>query len=86
MFDAKRLIGRAWSEASVQNDKKFFPFTLKEKNGKPHVVVKVIHSHSYRTRACAHTRTLALARTHSHVCTHHALPHACMHAMRESTQ
>jgi len=41
VFDAKRLIGRAWTEASVQNDKKFFPFRLKEKNGKPHVVVQV---------------------------------------------
>jgi hypothetical protein len=41
VFDAKRLIGRAWTEASVQNDKKFFPFRMKEKNGKPHVVVSV---------------------------------------------
>jgi len=41
VFDAKRLIGRAWNEASVQNDKKFFPFRLKEKNSKPHVVVQV---------------------------------------------
>jgi heat shock protein 5 len=37
VFDAKRLIGRAWNEPSVQSDKKFFPFTLKEKNGKPHI-------------------------------------------------
>jgi len=41
IFDAKRLIGRSWNDKTVQEDKKFFPFTLKEKNGKPHVVVKV---------------------------------------------
>jgi chaperone protein DnaK len=41
VFDAKRLIGRAWSDASVQADKKFFPFKMKEKNGKPHPVVTV---------------------------------------------
>jgi heat shock protein 5 len=41
IFDAKRLIGRSWNEPSVQNDKKFFPFTLKEKNGKPHISAMV---------------------------------------------
>merc|ERR1712166_1059281 len=41
VFDAKRLIGRAWNEPSVQSDAKFFPFTMKDKNGKPHVEVKV---------------------------------------------
>jgi len=41
VFDAKRLIGRAWNEPSVQSDKKFFPFTLKEKNGKPHIEATV---------------------------------------------
>jgi len=41
IFDAKRLIGRSWNEPSVQNDKKFFPFSLKEKNGKPHINAKV---------------------------------------------
>merc|ERR1719201_993751 len=41
VFDAKRLIGRSWSDSSVQSDKKFFPFRLKEKNSKPHVVAKV---------------------------------------------
>merc|ERR1711935_543898 len=41
VFDAKRLIGRAWNEPSVQSDAKFFPFTVKDKNGKPHVEVKV---------------------------------------------
>jgi len=41
VFDAKRLIGRNWKEPSVQSDKKYFPFTLVEKNGKPHVQAKV---------------------------------------------
>merc|ERR1712142_1287247 len=41
VFDAKRLIGREWSDSSVQHDAKFFPFKLTEKNKKPHIVVKV---------------------------------------------
>jgi len=41
IFDAKRLIGRQFSEKSVQSDKKLFPFTLVEKKGKPHVKVSV---------------------------------------------
>ena len=41
IFDAKRLIGRRWDEKTVQEDKKFFPFALVNKNGKPHVQVKV---------------------------------------------
>ena len=42
VFDAKRLIGRRWDEKSVQDDKKFFPFDLVNKNGKPHVSVSTI--------------------------------------------
>ena len=41
IFDAKRLIGRAWSDVNVQKDIKFFPFITKEKNTKPHIVVDV---------------------------------------------
>jgi len=41
IFDAKRLIGRTWGEKSVQTDKKFFPFSLVEQKGKPHVQVDV---------------------------------------------
>lgn len=41
IFDVKRLIGRTWSEKSVQNDIKFFPFTVLEKRGKPLVQAKV---------------------------------------------
>lgn len=39
VFDAKRLIGRSWSEKSVQSDIKFFPFSVVEKSKKPHVKV-----------------------------------------------
>jgi molecular chaperone DnaK (HSP70) len=42
IFDAKRLIGRDWSDKHVQNDIKFFPFKVVEKNAKPHVQVKKI--------------------------------------------
>jgi len=41
VFDAKRLIGREWSDSSVQHDAKFFPFKLIEKNKKPHISVKI---------------------------------------------
>merc|ERR1711972_663779 len=41
VFDAKRLIGRTWGEKSVQSDKKFFPFSLIEQKGKPHVQVSI---------------------------------------------
>uniref|UniRef100_A0A646QDN4 Endoplasmic reticulum chaperone BIP n=1 Tax=Hemiscolopendra marginata TaxID=943146 RepID=A0A646QDN4_9MYRI len=40
VFDAKRLIGREWSDPSVQHDIKYFPFKVKEKNSKPHIEVK----------------------------------------------
>ncbi|XP_034235350.1 endoplasmic reticulum chaperone BiP [Thrips palmi] len=40
VFDAKRLIGREWTDTTVQADIKFFPFKVIEKNSKPHVVVK----------------------------------------------
>lgn len=35
VFDAKRLIGRDYNEASVQQDIKHFPFKVIEKNSKP---------------------------------------------------
>eukprot|EP00911_Craspedida_sp_UC1_P002592 UC1_evm1s1920 len=41
VFDAKRLIGRPWSDPHVQKDAKFFPFKLKSKNSKPHVALNV---------------------------------------------
>ncbi len=40
VFDAKRLIGREWSDKHVQQDIKFFPFKVIEKSAKPHVELK----------------------------------------------
>jgi len=40
VFDVKRLIGRDWSDKTVQNDVKYFPFTLQNKNNKPHIKVE----------------------------------------------
>ena len=39
VFDVKRLIGREWSDKTVQADIKYFPFDLENKNNKPHVKV-----------------------------------------------
>jgi heat shock protein 5 len=39
VFDAKRLIGREWTDASVQHDIKYFPFKVIDKNSKPHIKV-----------------------------------------------
>ncbi|XP_029108522.1 endoplasmic reticulum chaperone BiP-like [Scleropages formosus] len=41
IFDAKRLIGRAWSDASVQQDIKYLPFKVIEKKSKPHIQVEI---------------------------------------------
>jgi len=39
VFDAKRLIGREFSESSVQQDLKYFPFKVVEKSSKPYIEV-----------------------------------------------
>jgi len=39
VFDAKRMIGREWSDKAVQHDIKYFPFKVVEKNTKPHIVL-----------------------------------------------
>ncbi|CAL8340671.1 unnamed protein product [Arctogadus glacialis] len=41
VFDAKRLIGRAWADSSVQQDLKFLPFKIVEKKTKPHIQVDI---------------------------------------------
>jgi len=41
VFDAKRMIGRTWSDPAIQHDIKFFPFGTLEKNTKPHIQVDV---------------------------------------------
>nr|ACG60423.1 heat shock protein 70-2 [Tetranychus cinnabarinus] len=40
VFDAKRLIGREWSDPTVQSDIKHFPLKVLDKNSKPHIQVK----------------------------------------------
>ena len=41
IFDAKRLIGRKWSDQCVQNDMKHWPFSVIEKDGgKPYIKVQ----------------------------------------------
>jgi len=39
VFDAKRLIGRDWSDKAVQSDIKYFPFKVIEKSAKPNIQV-----------------------------------------------
>jgi len=41
IFDVKRLIGRAFTDSTVQKDKKLFPFSLINKNSKPYIEVDV---------------------------------------------
>ena len=41
VFDAKRLIGREWKDPTIQQDAKYWPFTVVEKNSKPHVKITV---------------------------------------------
>ncbi|PAA71639.1 hypothetical protein BOX15_Mlig001106g2 [Macrostomum lignano] len=41
VFDAKRIIGRVWTDSSIQHDIKYFPFKVTEKDGKPFIGVKV---------------------------------------------
>ena len=41
VFDAKRMIGRSWEDKAVQKDIKFFPFTTKNKNNKPHIEIDI---------------------------------------------
>ncbi|CAK9438521.1 uncharacterized protein LODBEIA_P27450 [Lodderomyces beijingensis] len=40
VFDAKRLIGRKFDDADVQNDIKHFPFKVVDKGGKPNIQVE----------------------------------------------
>merc|ERR1711966_311343 len=41
VFDVKRLIGRKFSDDTVQKDMKLFPFDIKNKDGKPYVEVEI---------------------------------------------
>ena len=41
IFDAKRLIGREWSDKGVQEDAKYLPFALEQKGSKPVIRVSL---------------------------------------------
>eukprot|EP00117_Sycon_ciliatum_P048367 scpid71050/ scgid34443/ 78 kDa glucose-regulated protein; Heat shock 70 kDa protein 5; Immunoglobulin heavy chain-binding protein len=41
IFDAKRLIGRTWDDSAIKSDVKYWPFSVEEKNNKPHVSAEV---------------------------------------------
>lgn len=40
VFDAKRLLGREFTDTSVQHDMKYFPFKVINKNSKPYIEVE----------------------------------------------
>ena len=40
VFDAKRLIGRKFSDVEVQSDIRHFPFKVIDKGGKPYIKVQ----------------------------------------------
>ena len=42
IFDAKRLIGRKFSDETVQNDMKLWPFRVVSDGGKPMIQVKSV--------------------------------------------
>ena len=44
IFDIKRLIGRQFKDTTVQNDMKYWPFTVVDKGGKPHVKISSTNS------------------------------------------
>jgi len=41
VFDVKRLIGRKFTDKTVQHDKKLLPFNIINKNGKPYIEVEI---------------------------------------------
>lgn len=41
VFDVKRLIGRRWNEPSVQQDIKYWPFKVINKNEKPNIEIDI---------------------------------------------
>jgi heat shock protein 5 len=41
IFDVKRLIGRKFTDKTVQHDKKLLPFNIINKNGKPYIEVEI---------------------------------------------
>ena len=61
MFDAKRMIGRDWSDKTVQNNIKFCPFTTIEKSSKPHMQGDT--SHGIKTFGPEEINVMVLTKT-----------------------
>ena len=49
VFDAKRLIGRQFSDKEVQRDMKLVPFKIVNKEGKPYIEVEVGKTNEKKT-------------------------------------
>jgi len=60
VFDAKRMIGRDWTDKAVQSDMKFFPFKVVEKQEKPHI--KVETSQGTKTFAAEEISAMVLSK------------------------
>jgi len=60
VFDAKRMIGRDWTDKAVQSDMKFFPFKVVEKQEKPHI--KVETSQGVKTFAAEEISAMVLTK------------------------
>ena len=48
-YDVKRLIGRKYTDSTVQYDKKFLPFDIIDKDTKPHIRVTNIKGADVKT-------------------------------------
>jgi len=60
VFDAKRLIGREFTDKAVQSDMKYFPFAVVDKQDKPHV--KVATSQGEKTFAAEEISAMVLSK------------------------
>ena len=60
VFDAKRLIGRRFTDSSVQSDMKHWPFTVVNDNGKPKVQVE--HKGEKKTLAPEEISSMVLSK------------------------
>ena len=55
IFDAKRLIGRNFSDSSVQSDMKHWPFKVRSEGGKPRLEVEYKQAcRRYQAGVCPH--------------------------------
>lgn len=49
LYDVKRLIGRKYTDSTVQYDKKFLPFDIVDKETKPFIKLANIKGHESKT-------------------------------------